>query len=86
MSTDNMSDLELTLTDLRKKKNVVFILFSFISFVLKKIYIPNSKFRKKKGKERKRKLALTIKRKKKKFKFRISKLKKKKKKILGYIF
>jgi hypothetical protein len=37
MSADNMSDLELTSIDPRKK-NVVFILFSFISFVLK-IYI-----------------------------------------------
>jgi hypothetical protein len=54
MSADNMSDLEQTLTDPRKK-NVVFILFSFISFVLKKyIYIfqiQNFEKKKKKGKE-----------------------------------
>jgi hypothetical protein len=56
MSADNMSDLEQTLTDPRKK-NVVFILFSFISFVLKKIY---SKFRilKKKKKKKNKKIKI----------------------------
>jgi hypothetical protein len=51
MSADNMSDLGLTSTDLRKK-NVVFILFSFICYVFLKKYIPNSEFRKKKKKKR----------------------------------
>jgi hypothetical protein len=51
MSTDNMSDLGLTSTNPRKK-NVVFILFSFICYVLKKKYIFQIRNFKKKKKEK----------------------------------
>ena len=75
MSADNMSDLELTSTDPRKKKFSIHFIFFYLLFKKNIFQIQN--FEKKKGKERKRKLALTTKRKKKKFKFRISKKKKK---------